>query len=72
MLTIGDRGRWPGNDYNLLSTDFSLSVDEVSFSQMSCWNLCMPGECGVQGTLYYLRSIEVENGNGTFNLKKLK
>ena len=29
-LCIGDRGQWPGNDFELLSTPFSLSVDEIS------------------------------------------
>ncbi len=30
VLCIGDRGRWPGNDFSLLSGAHSLSVDEVS------------------------------------------
>ena len=30
ILTIGDMGRWPGNDHELLSHVHALSVDEVS------------------------------------------
>ncbi len=29
ILCVGDRGRWPGNDFSLLSGPYSLSVDEV-------------------------------------------
>ena len=32
VLCIGDRGEWPGNDFELLSTPYSLSVDTVSNS----------------------------------------
>ena len=28
VLSIGDKGRWPGNDYALLSSEYSLSVDQ--------------------------------------------
>lgn len=66
VLTIGDRGRWPGNDSTLLSTKFSLSVDEVSSSQDSCWNLCPAGVRGPQGTLYYLKRIECSDGLAIF------
>jgi HAD superfamily hydrolase (TIGR01484 family) len=37
-LTIGDKGQWPGNDYELLSTIHSLSVGDVSPHPNSCWN----------------------------------
>src|SRR5262249_40413744 len=30
ILCVGDRGRWPGNDFFLLREPLSLSVDEVS------------------------------------------
>jgi len=43
VLCIGDRGRWPGNDFSLLSGPHSLSVDEVSPDAGSCWNLAVPG-----------------------------
>ncbi|PLW67760.1 sucrose-6-phosphate hydrolase [Pseudohalioglobus lutimaris] len=62
ILTIGDRGRWPGNDSALLSTEYSLSVDEVSALPGSCWNLCPAGVRGPQGTLHYLQKIECGDG----------
>jgi hypothetical protein len=58
FLCIGDKGQWPGNDYNLLSNDFSLSVDEVSSNPDSCWNICPPGILNVEGTKYILRKIK--------------
>ncbi len=62
ILTIGDRGRWPGNDSQLLHTQYSLSVDEVSHADDRCWNLCAAGVRGPQGTLEYLRKIHTKNG----------
>lgn len=62
VLCIGDRGRWPGNDFTLLSELFSLSVDEVSPDPKTCWNLASAGHRGVQATLDYLRSIQLLDG----------
>jgi hypothetical protein len=53
-LCIGDKGKWPGNDYQLLSSSTSLSVDEVSPLADSCWNFASPGIKNIQATLYYL------------------
>ena len=39
ILCVGDRGRWPGNDHELLAEPFSLSVDEVSLDPATCWHL---------------------------------
>lgn len=38
-LCIGDKGKWPGNDFFLLSEKYSLSVDAVSPDFDSCWIL---------------------------------
>lgn len=59
---IGDRGEWPGNDYDLLSTPYSVSVDTVSPDPDSCWNLSQAGHRGVQATLGYLKSLHIEGG----------
>jgi hydroxymethylpyrimidine pyrophosphatase-like HAD family hydrolase/fructoselysine-6-P-deglycase FrlB-like protein len=61
-VCIGDKGEWPGNDYELLSTPYSLSVDYVSSDLNSCWNLAPAGCRGVQATLNYINSF-VANGN---------
>lgn len=58
VLTIGDRGAWPGNDAELLSEPLSLSVDEVSGDVDSCWNLCPAGTRGPQGALEYLKRLQ--------------
>ena len=53
ILCIGDRGLWPGNDYELLSTDYSLSVDEVNKDLDTCWNIAPLGKKGEQAVHYY-------------------
>lgn len=68
IINIGDRGRWPGNDARLLKEPLSLSVDEVSFSSETCWNLCPAGIRGAQGTLYYLSRLKKKNGTLRFHL----
>lgn len=62
-LCIGDKGRWPGNDHDLLSTPYSLSVDEVSPDTESCWHLGPPGSRGVHTTLVYLGRMSASFGN---------
>lgn len=56
-LCIGDKGLWPGNDYHLLSSANSLSVDEVSPLINSCWNLSKPGIKNIMATQYYLSKV---------------
>jgi len=56
-LAIGDRGRWPGNDYELLKSSHALSVDELSVDPETCWNLAPRGQRGVEATLGYLRAL---------------
>lgn len=58
VLCVGDRGRWPGNDYALLSGPHSLSVDEVSSVPSTCWNLAIPGCRGAAAAIVYLRSLK--------------
>lgn len=61
-LTIGDKGQWPGNDYELLSTTHSLSVDEVSADPDSCWNLVSAGNKNAEATLEYLMRLSIKKG----------
>lgn len=72
VLSIGDKGQWPGNDFALLSSRYSLSVDEVSMDPESCWNLAPAGYRGIQATIHYLRALEIEPGRMMFNPKKLE
>lgn len=57
IACIGDCGRWPGNDYELLRHPLSLSAHHVSADPASCWNLAPPGIRGVDATLYYLNAL---------------
>ncbi len=68
FLFIGDKGKWPGNDFQLLSNTFSLSVDEVSSDPETCWNLSSLGNNCVESTLEYFDSIYVLK-NGMFKIK---
>ena len=43
ILCIGDQGRWPGNDSELLSEAHALSVDMVSSDLNTCWNIAPAG-----------------------------
>lgn len=58
FLCIGDRGKWPGNDYQLLATEFSLSVDKVSMDPRTCWNLSSLGNNCVETTIEYFDAIK--------------
>ena len=72
ILTIGDRGRWPGNDYELLSESYALSVDEVSTDASSCWHLGRPGQRGPAVTLEYLSALSASRGHLTFTAGAFK
>ena len=61
-LCIGDYGNVEGNDYELLSTQASLSVDKVSRNAERCWNIAPTGTVGLDATLYYLSRLTVNNG----------
>ena len=61
-LCIGDYGSVEGNDYELLSSQASLSVDKVSRNADSCWNIAPTGMVGLNATLYYLSRLTVKDG----------
>lgn len=62
LLAIGDRGRWPGNDYELLHGPHALGVDEISVDPATCWNLAQPGQRGPAATFEYLSSLRAHEG----------
>jgi hydroxymethylpyrimidine pyrophosphatase-like HAD family hydrolase len=70
ILLIGDKGRWPGNDYALLAGKYSLSVDESSLDPETCWHLAPRGYLGPRATLHYLRSLRRSSG-GLFRLTEI-
>ena len=67
VIRIGDRGMWPGNDFDLLSDRLGLSVDEVSHDPDECWNLSPPGLVGPQATRHLLQRI-IGCGGGLLRL----
>lgn len=62
ILCVGDRGRWPGNDHELLAEPFSLSVDEVSLDPATCWHLGPAGSRGPSALLAYLERLQLHSG----------
>ena len=66
VLRIGDRGRWPGNDYALLDHAHALSADEVSPDPSGGWNIAPAGHRGAQATLGYLRRLKATRGGLRF------
>ena len=72
VLCIGDRGAWPGNDFELLRHPLSLSVDEVSSALHSCWNLAPRGYLGPSATLRYLMALESRSGIVHINLDSVE
>jgi hydroxymethylpyrimidine pyrophosphatase-like HAD family hydrolase len=62
FLAVGDRGRWPGNDYDLLQEPHALSVDEVSVDRSTCWHLGSPGQRGVKVLLEYFGRLHLRDG----------
>lgn len=69
FLCIGDRGQWPGNDFELLSHKFSISVDEVSPDINSCWNFAEAGKRNTAATLDYLSKIQWSQRDKSFSLQ---
>lgn len=64
-LCIGDYGTEEGNDYEMLTSKYSLSVDRVSKNTESCWNIAPSGMKGVDATLYYISRMKASEGKIT-------
>jgi len=67
MLAIGDSGDRHGNDFDLLSGDFGLSVDRVCDREISCWNLLPGNVSGPDGLLRILIGMRL-TGEGRAQL----
>lgn len=64
-LCIGDYGTVDGNDYEMLTSKYSLSVDRVSKNTESCWNIAPSGIKGLDATIYYLSRMRANEGKIT-------
>lgn len=71
VLSIGDRGLWPGNDCELLSNNYGLGVDEISPATHKAWNIAPQGTKGVGAALYYLSRLNVHQGTFTFRVRTI-
>lgn len=60
VLCVGDKGQWPGNDYELLAHQYSLSVNEVSSDPESCWNFASPGVKNVNALIEYFSLMTID------------
>ncbi len=67
VLRIGDRGAWPGNDWELLAAPLSVSVDECSSDLSAGWNLSPPQVKGMRATAHWLRRLQCD-AEGTIRL----
>lgn len=59
VLCFGDKGQWPGNDYELLATECSLSVNEVTSNPDVCWNFASPGKKNLDALREYFDWIQI-------------
>lgn len=59
VLCIGDKGKEPGNDFELLSSSYSLSVDMLSRDIKTCWNLISSQKSGEAATCEYMNKFDI-------------
>jgi hypothetical protein len=57
IMTIGDQGRYGGNDCELLAQPLGLSVDNPSSRLDGCWNVAAPGSRRTGALLGYLEAL---------------
>jgi hydroxymethylpyrimidine pyrophosphatase-like HAD family hydrolase len=72
VLCIGDRGRAPGNDADLLRYPLSLSVDEVSSDFATCWNIAEPGLRFDSACFEYLTRLCPDRAGMRFDTKGMQ
>ena len=72
ILVIGDRGRWPGNDHELLCEPFALGVDQINVDPATCWHLGQPGQRGPAVTFEYLTALQAHDGCAKFEAGSLR
>lgn len=68
VLSVGDSGCWPGNDFEFLANAHGLSVDEVSPDPDSCWHLGPPGSRGTACCLYYCANVVPDRRRSGFRM----
>ncbi|WP_138737837.1 HAD hydrolase family protein [Pseudomonas putida] len=67
IITVGDQGAWPGNDFALLEHKYSLSVDIPSRRLDRGWKLAPSHLRDVDATLWYLDKVNfISSGRFSF------
>ena len=59
FLCFGDSGQYTGNDFELLNSEFGISVNRVSKSFETCWNFAPMGLENSSALLYYLNCLNI-------------
>jgi hypothetical protein len=67
ILTIGDQGAWPGNDWTLLEHKWSISVDLPSRRLDRGWKLAPAEKRGVDACLWYMENM-ILSQQGAFSV----
>jgi len=71
VLCIGDKGTWWGNDFDLLTEEYALSVDECPLNPNVGWNIAREGHRGIQATVDYLKAMVIKDNRAWLDLRKL-
>jgi hypothetical protein len=69
VLRVGDRGGWPGNDYELLRAPLGISVDECSLDPDSCWNIAPRSCAGPRALIELLDAALANSHDGDISLR---
>ena len=72
ILCIGDRGRFPGNDYQLLAVPNALSVDECAPGPESGWNLAPVAHRGPAACVAYLESLSISKNCAHLHVRNIR
>lgn len=72
VLIVGDQGHLRGNDSEMLRDPCSLSVDKISSSLNTCWNLSPVGQRGARATLSLMNAIHADEGFFKIDIDILK
>ncbi|OQY11200.1 MAG: hypothetical protein B6I30_07240 [Desulfobacteraceae bacterium 4572_187] len=72
ILIIGDQGQYGGNDFEMLKEPFSLSVNKISSSPTTCWNLSPAGIQGADAMISIFKSMVIKEKAFKLNIDFLE
>jgi HAD superfamily hydrolase (TIGR01484 family) len=72
ILVIGDQGQFGGNDFEMLNQPYSLSVNRISTSLTTCWNLSPLGLRGSKAALSLLNAIKISDKAFQLDINQLE